>query len=52
VIHLGDYIYETGRGGERATKPEDTIFTLHDYRTRHGQVSSHHLLHRSRPYLT
>lgn len=38
VIHLGDYIYETGRDGERATKPEDTIFTLHDYRTRHGQV--------------
>ncbi|KAL6356005.1 hypothetical protein LRP88_09590 [Fusarium phalaenopsidis] len=37
VIHLGDYIYETGRDGERATMPAKTIFTLHDYRTRHGQ---------------
>ncbi|KAM5345220.1 hypothetical protein ACJ41O_011082 [Fusarium nematophilum] len=37
VIHLGDYIYEMGKDGERATAPADTIFTLHDYRTRHGQ---------------
>ncbi|KAK1762173.1 PhoD-like phosphatase-domain-containing protein [Phialemonium atrogriseum] len=36
VIHLGDYLYETGKGGERATAPSGTIFTLHDYRTRHG----------------
>ncbi|RSM13171.1 hypothetical protein CEP52_002120 [Fusarium oligoseptatum] len=39
VIHLGDYIYETGRDGERATMPAKTIFTLHDYRTRHGQFA-------------
>lgn len=39
VIHLGDYLYETGKDGERATKPEGAIFSLHDYRTRHGQVS-------------
>lgn len=38
VIHLGDYIYESGADGERATKPSETIFTLHDYRTRHNQV--------------
>ncbi|UNI16910.1 Alkaline phosphatase [Purpureocillium takamizusanense] len=40
VIHLGDYIYETGKGGERATKPTGTIFTLGDYRTRHGLYRS------------
>lgn len=39
VIHLGDYLYETGKGGERATKPTGTIWTLGDYRTRHGLVS-------------
>lgn len=39
VLHLGDYIYETGRAGERATKPSGTIWTLGDYRTRHGLVS-------------
>lgn len=38
AIHLGDYLYETGRGGERATKPSGTIWTLGDYRTRHGLV--------------
>ncbi|TQS33901.1 hypothetical protein Golomagni_05739 [Golovinomyces magnicellulatus] len=37
VIHLGDYFYEYKKGGERATKPAKEIFTLHDYRTRHGQ---------------
>ncbi|KAJ4141603.1 hypothetical protein NW768_000818 [Fusarium equiseti] len=37
VIHLGDYIYEYGADGERASQPKDEIFTLHDYRTRHGQ---------------
>jgi phosphodiesterase/alkaline phosphatase D-like protein len=41
VIHLGDYIYETGREGERATIPDHTLFTLHDYRSRHGQVRTH-----------
>ena len=38
-VHLGDYIYESKGGGERATKPAAEIFSLHDYRTRHGQVS-------------
>ncbi|CAG7559164.1 unnamed protein product [Fusarium equiseti] len=37
VIHLGDYIYEYGADGKRASQPPDEIFTLHDYRTRHGQ---------------
>ncbi|KAJ4010580.1 hypothetical protein NW752_005255 [Fusarium irregulare] len=37
VIHLGDYIYEYGADGDRASQPKDEIFTLHDYRTRHGQ---------------
>ncbi|PKS10107.1 hypothetical protein jhhlp_001857 [Lomentospora prolificans] len=37
VIHLGDYIYENKAGGERAHKPANLLFTLHDYRTRHGQ---------------
>ena len=40
VIHLGDYLYETARAGERAHAPNHTIFTLHDYRTRHNQVTS------------
>ncbi|WXC51258.1 hypothetical protein QX201_010959 [Fusarium graminearum] len=37
VIHLGDYIYEYGKLGERASNPKWEIRTLHDYRTRHGQ---------------
>ncbi|RCI15920.1 hypothetical protein L249_2835 [Ophiocordyceps polyrhachis-furcata BCC 54312] len=37
VIHLGDYIYEYPDGGERATRPQSYLFTLHDYRSRHGQ---------------
>ncbi|KAJ4268834.1 hypothetical protein NW762_002904 [Fusarium torreyae] len=38
VIHLGDYIYEYGvKDGDRASLPSNEIFTLHDYRTRHGQ---------------
>lgn len=44
-LHLGDYIYESGhhnkkRNGERDTLPSGEIFTLNDYRTRHGLVSS------------
>ncbi|KAI0164955.1 alkaline phosphatase-like protein [Xylariaceae sp. FL1272] len=38
IIHLGDYIYENGDGGERAHEPPHEIFTLFDYRTRHSQV--------------
>lgn len=36
-IHLGDYIYEGSQGGPRAHQPPRIAFTLHDYRTRHGQ---------------
>ncbi|KAI1383249.1 PhoD-like phosphatase-domain-containing protein [Hypoxylon trugodes] len=36
-IHLGDYIYEGSAGGERAHDPPKYLFSLHDYRTRHGQ---------------
>lgn len=37
MIHLGDYIYEYGKGGERASQPKGILHTLHDYRPRHGQ---------------
>ncbi|KXJ95843.1 alkaline phosphatase-like protein [Microdochium bolleyi] len=40
VVHLGDYIYEYKAGGERASAPPREIFTLYDYRTRHGQYRS------------
>ncbi|KAF2463085.1 uncharacterized protein BDR25DRAFT_329916 [Lindgomyces ingoldianus] len=40
-IHLGDYIYESGKGtlgkDPRATNPKGEIFTLYDYRTRIAQ---------------
>lgn len=37
VVHLGDYIYEDASTGPRAHKPANKLFTLYDYRTRHGQ---------------
>jgi alkaline phosphatase D len=42
VVHLGDYIYEYGRGryGDttiRKNQPPHEIVTLRDYRTRHSQ---------------
>jgi alkaline phosphatase D len=38
VVHLGDYIYESAGGkGVRAHSPKHIIYSLHDYRTRHGQ---------------
>ncbi|KAI1083199.1 PhoD-like phosphatase-domain-containing protein [Whalleya microplaca] len=37
IVHLGDYIYEGAAGGERAHDPLKLLFSLHDYRTRHGQ---------------
>ncbi|KAG8424505.1 hypothetical protein J3458_001288 [Metarhizium acridum] len=55
VIHLGDYLYETGKGGERATKPSGTIWTLGDYRTRHGLYRSDadlQLLSKDFPWIT
>lgn len=36
-VHLGDFIYEDGKGGERAHSPSHEIFTLYDYRTRYAQ---------------
>ncbi|KAI1382193.1 PhoD-like phosphatase-domain-containing protein [Hypoxylon crocopeplum] len=36
-VHLGDYIYEGNAKGERAHAPPVYLFSLHDYRTRHGQ---------------
>lgn len=37
-VHLGDYIYEGAAQGERAHSPPRLLFSLYDYRTRHGQV--------------
>ncbi|KAK4127309.1 alkaline phosphatase-like protein [Parathielavia appendiculata] len=37
VVHLGDYIYEGAQQGNRAHNPPRIIFSLWDYRTRHGQ---------------
>lgn len=45
VIHLGDYIYEySNTKSERASIPPNEIFTLYDYRSRHGQVCDIHPL--------
>lgn len=39
-VHLGDYIYEIGGTGERETVPAAaSLYSLYDYRARHGQVS-------------
>lgn len=45
VIHVGDYFYEYAADEEteipeRASIPKNEIFTLYDYRARHGNVSS------------
>ncbi|KAK5624377.1 hypothetical protein RRF57_000093 [Xylaria bambusicola] len=40
-VHLGDYIYEGTAQGERAHQPPRLLFTLYDYRTRHGQAPIH-----------
>lgn len=37
VIHLGDYIYETGGTAERQHDPDAEIYRLADYRTRYNQ---------------
>ncbi|KAK4242720.1 alkaline phosphatase [Achaetomium macrosporum] len=37
VVHLGDYIYEGAQLGKRAHNPPRILFSLWDYRTRHGQ---------------
>ena len=49
VIHLGDYLYEYGRGGYggevgaklgRQVEPANEIISLADYRTRHAQYKA------------
>ena len=43
VLHLGDYIYEYEAeedATERVSIPSNEIFTLYDYRARHGQYRS------------
>ncbi|KAL8772471.1 MAG: hypothetical protein Q9209_002423 [Squamulea sp. 1 TL-2023] len=40
VVHLGDYIYEGATQGPRAHNPPRILFSLFDYRTRHGQYRS------------
>ncbi|HEU4947800.1 MAG TPA: alkaline phosphatase D family protein [Kribbella sp.] len=38
ILHLGDYIYESGGGtGDRTHSPSKEIWTLADYRVRHAQ---------------
>lgn len=64
VIHLGDYLYEYGRGGYasqhavelgREVEPEGELLTLDDYRRRHAQYKSDpdsRELHRLLPFVT
>jgi alkaline phosphatase D len=40
VVHLGDYIYEGPAAELRAHEPRAEIFTLAEYRTRHGQYKT------------
>ncbi|KAI0009766.1 PhoD-like phosphatase-domain-containing protein [Xylariaceae sp. FL0662B] len=40
IVHLGDFIYEGDAKGERAHAPPKYLFSLYDYRTRHGQYRS------------
>jgi alkaline phosphatase D len=58
VLHLGDYIYETGKGTQgkdaRATNPSGEIFTLYDYRARIAQYRTDSdllLSHRQYPWI-
>ena len=39
VVHLGDYLYDAGRGVRRHDPPEDPV-SLDDYRRRHAQQRS------------
>jgi alkaline phosphatase D len=40
VIHLGDYLYETGGGEVRSHLPDREIISLADYRERHAQYKT------------
>ncbi|KAF2194125.1 phosphodiesterase/alkaline phosphatase D precursor [Zopfia rhizophila CBS 207.26] len=58
VIHLGDYLYESGKGtlgkDPRATNPRGEIFTLYDYRARVAQYRTDAdllLSHRKFPWI-
>jgi alkaline phosphatase D len=54
VIHLGDYIYESGARGVRAHAPGREIRTLDEYRIRHGQYKTDRHLqaaHAAHPWL-
>lgn len=37
VVHVGDYIYEDGRGGKRPHEPTDHLVAVEHYRTRYAQ---------------
>ena len=37
VVHLGDYIYEDGGGGDRQHEPAHALHTVQDYRARYAQ---------------
>ena len=64
ILHLGDYIYEYGRGEygsdnaetlDRQVLPATEIFSLSDYRTRYAQYHSDpdlQLLHSKVPFIT
>ncbi len=40
IVHLGDYLYESGSSDVRAHEPDREIVTLADYRQRHGQYKT------------
>ena len=58
IIHLGDYISESGPGqfgGDRPLEPPTELFSLADYRTRHAQYKRDPDLqeaHRQHPFIT
>jgi alkaline phosphatase D len=58
IIHLGDYVYESGPGqfgSDRTLEPATELFTLSDYRTRHAQYKRDPDLqeaHRQHPFIT
>jgi alkaline phosphatase D len=40
IVHLGDYLYESGSSDVRAHEPDHEILSLADYRVRHGQYKT------------
>jgi alkaline phosphatase D len=55
VIHLGDYLYESGGSAVRAHEPPGEILSLSDYRVRHAQYKTDPDLqaaHRQHPWIT